>query len=235
MNHHEKAVISFSGCGTANYYQAGVLYGLQQSGMQFKKALGASAGAFIALGALLDIDGRELADNQIQLSKTLREKHRVLRPHLIDDAFQSFASQFIAPESYKQLSGKLVISITQLFPFCNKRVSIFESNAALKEALRSSCFIPSPRKAAMRFRGKSCIDGGVTSNLLFYNSASIYVSPFPLMIRDLHESHICPKRRFPIINPTRLYSERAAWKLFDQGKEDALQFVETNHFEKLVS
>ena len=170
--------ISFAGCGALNYYQAGVAQALDEGRLLAGSTLlGASAGAGLAV---LLADGwapRQIADAVRGLTAELLLSAR-LSPTVLQAVAEAFAERFIGPKTHERVSGRVTLSITSLRPLQNLRVSHFESQAELQQALVAACFVPSITRRSVRFRGVACLDGGATDNQPVLDQQTLKVSPF---------------------------------------------------------
>ncbi|XP_078347468.1 omega-hydroxyceramide transacylase-like isoform X2 [Oculina patagonica] len=188
--------LTFSGCGFLGIYHIGVMSCLKQNATGFLRRVkcfgGASAGAFAAVGLVVDLDISEVAESVIRLAK--RAKSLSLGP--LHPRFQIVktvrrAFEKMLPENAHELaSGRLHISLTHVPDCQNVIISEFYSKEDLIEALVASSYVPfySGIFPAV-FRGKYYVDGGISDNLPqhFKEGETITVSPFS------GEHDICPK------------------------------------------
>ena len=210
--------ISFAGCGALNYYQAGVAQALSERGLLAgAHLLGASAGAGLAV---LLADGwtpRQIARAVQVLTAELLEDNR-LTPNTLQLVAEAFAERFISPETHERIEGRVSLSITCLRPFRNLRISHFESQADLQQALVAACFLPSLSRRSVSFRGADCLDGGATDNQPTLDDQTLRVSPFWADVRaDVRPSML----RVGHWEALRLPSPKRAAQLFALGEADA--------------
>ncbi|CAH3028774.1 unnamed protein product, partial [Porites evermanni] len=188
--------LTFSGCGFLGIYHIGVMACLKENAVDFLKRVqcfgGASAGAFAAIGLVVDLDISEVTESVIRLSK--RAKSFSLGPlhpsfQIVKTVRRAF-EKMLPDNAHEIASGKLHISLTRVPDLQNVIVSKFFSKEDLIEALVATSFVPlySGILPAV-FRGKYYVDGGISDNLPqhFKEGETITVSPFS------GESDICPR------------------------------------------
>lgn len=131
--------LTFSGCGFFGIYHIGVMSCLKQHGTGFLRRVkcfgGASAGAFAAVGLVVDLDISEVAESVLRLAK--RAKSLSLGPlhprfQIVETVRRAFEDML--PENAHELaSGRLHISLTRV-PDCeNVIISEFYSKEDLIE------------------------------------------------------------------------------------------------------
>ena len=131
--------LTFSGCGFLGIYHIGVMSCLKQNAAGFLRRVkcfgGASAGAFAAVGLVVDLDISEVAESVIRLAK--RAKSLSLGP--LHPSFQIVrtihrAFEKMLPENAHELaSGRLHISLTHVPDCQNVIISEFYSKEDLIE------------------------------------------------------------------------------------------------------
>lgn len=134
--------LTFSGCGFLGIYHIGVMSCLKQNATGFLRRVkcfgGASAGAFAAVGLVVDLDISEVAESVIRLAK--RAKSLSLGP--LHPRFQIVktvrrAFEKMLPENAHELaSGRLHISLTHVPDCQNVIISEFYSKEDLIEVSR---------------------------------------------------------------------------------------------------
>lgn len=214
IRHYE--AVSFSGCGALNFYQTGVGYGLQTSGLTHRlHFLGASAGGGLAFTMAAGLDARMVCATMASWIVSYGSG-RLLRPSWAYEVAQRFTRHFVSPSTYASAKGRFSLSITQLSPLKNLRVGRFEGLDDLRAGLIASCFLPYPGKLHVEFRGRKVVDGGFTDNQPTRGTSTLRVSPF------------WPDRRAKIRPPTAVHPSQAlvvpteaeCWSLFNQGLLD---------------
>ena len=217
--------VSFSGCGTLNFYQTGVGFVLQQAGLTSnRKYAGASAGSGLSVLLASDVDAIQIYQTAHEILMPHQGKNIVLHPMVLKEFADVFLQTFIVPQTLEKIGERVHISITTLFPFRNRLINKFTSIEDLCQAIRASCHIPSKRFPSVHFRGKRCIDGGFTRNNPKVGTACLRISPFffdPRM--KIHPKKLTPPW-WGIIVPS---AERAK-RLFEQGKQDTERFIRNN-------
>ncbi|XP_033121151.1 patatin-like phospholipase domain-containing protein 4 [Anneissia japonica] len=179
--------ISFAGCGFLGTYHVGVIQCLMTHGKGFMKRVrgvgGASAGALVAATLLCSPkklnDAMQLCYN---IADTIQSKPLgALTPNFnMSHTLSTELDTLLPPNAHTMASGRLFISLTMLKNRKNIVISQFESRDELIQALLCSCFIPvySGMKTPT-FRGKKCMDGGMSWNQPAMPSGkTIFVSPF---------------------------------------------------------
>jgi len=215
--------ISFTGCGTLNFYQTGVAACLQEQGIDHSISFaGASAGSGLSVLLAQGTSAQEIAEVAIDILKPYRYKNILTSPKILHHFADAFLQHFITPDTLDKINDRVWISITSLSPFKNILLNQFTDQADLCKAIRASCHLPSLRKRFVHFRGKRCIDGGFTNNGPVLHSTTLRVSPF---FFD-RKADIKPTRKIApwwgIIVP----SEKYARQLFQEGKQDAQNFLQ---------
>ncbi|MEC8024728.1 MAG: patatin-like phospholipase family protein [Myxococcota bacterium] len=210
--------ISFAGCGALNFYQVGVAQALSES-MVLRDAtlLGASAGAGLAVLLSAGYDPYSIVRRMVNLVENAVGPSRFLGPEGVQAVGEAFTDEFLQPDTFRDVSHRVGLSITRLRPFGNIRASHFESHQDLVDALRAACFIPSRRRPAARYRGQWCIDGGLTDNEPILDKHTFRISPLWTSIRaDIRPSPL----HVGLNEMVRLPSRVRSWSLFDRGLRD---------------
>ena len=213
--------ISFAGCGALNFYQTGVGYGLQESGIAERFSYcGASAGAGLAFTMAAGLDARQVCATMASWIVEFGAG-RVLRPSWAFQIANRFASYFVNVESYTRSTGRVGISITQQRTLRNQVVQNFRSMADLQNALVASCFLPYPGRLSVEFRATRSMDGGFTDNQPSLGMQTLKVSPFWFDVR----AHLRPSAGIAVSQALRVPTETQCWNLFNRGLDDFRQWM----------
>ena len=171
--------ISFSGCGTLNFYQCGVAYALQQYGLSDEMHYaGSSAGA--GLGVLLaqGSDASEIASVAVDLLKRHQHANILYRGDVLLEFANGFLGHFLNTETLPKIGNRVSVSITRVPSIKNIIVNTFHDLSDLSAAVRASCHIPSRQMRTVRFRHMRCMDGGFSNNSPILTPRTLRVSPF---------------------------------------------------------
>lgn len=131
--------LTFSGCGFLGIYHIGVMACLKENAVDFLKRVkcfgGASAGAFAAIGLVVDLDISEVTESVIRLSK--RAKSFSLGPlhpsfQIVKTVRRAF-EKMLPDNAHEIASGKVHISLTRVPDLQNVIVSKFFSKEDLIE------------------------------------------------------------------------------------------------------
>lgn len=214
--------ITFSGCGTLNFYQTGVAAALQEAklvdGMRFA---GASAGSGLATLVAAGVEAGAICQKAVEILEPYTGKNILLRPDVLLTFAESFLEAFVSEDTLSRIGDRVHISITRLRRMQNWQVHRFENTEDLCRAIRASCHIPSPRRRTVKFRGYRCLDGGFSSNTPRIGDRCLAVSPFAV------GRHVDVRPQTPL-NPARAVvvpSPRQAEELFQLGHADGRRFV----------
>ncbi|XP_071950413.1 patatin-like phospholipase domain-containing protein 4 [Antedon mediterranea] len=187
MQNSSELHLSFAGCGFLGTYHVGVIQCLMTHGKGFMKRIrgvgGASAGALVA--AFMICSPKKLNDGMqlcYDVADTIQSKPLgALTPNFsVSRTLHSELDRLLPPNAHTMASGRLFISLTMLSNRKNIMISQFENRDELIQALLCSCHIPvySGMQTPI-FRGKKCMDGGMSWNQPAMPSAkTIFVSPF---------------------------------------------------------
>lgn len=215
--------VSFSGCGTLNFFQTGVAASLQRaelaSGMRFA---GASAGAGLATLIAAGVDAEHICETAIELLARFAGKNILRQPDIPITFANEFLDAFVDEGVLARIDDRVHISITEVAPLRNLRVNRFHDVDDLRSAIRASCHIPSLSYRSASFRGGACVDGGFTRNTPLVGHRCLTVSPFA-MSRNVD---IAPSRA---INPLRavvIPDAKRARSLFERGRTDGHRYLE---------
>jgi hypothetical protein len=165
---YPKKQIIFGGCGGMYNYLLGVASVLQHK-MDLRDCVfcGVSAGCFpamlLALGEPID------TINEKWNIPFLREvnNHTFGAFGVWNSIVRKYTMEHLPQDAYKQLSGKLYISITRLHPYMklkNEIISHYDSNKMLVNALIASSFVPFfDTKLTHNYNGGCYLDGSLTN------------------------------------------------------------------------
>ena len=214
--------MSFSGCGTLNFYQTGVGFALQQAGLTDGLLYaGASAGSGLSVLLASGVDGQQIHKTAGDILAPYGGKNILINPLILKEFADVFLQTFITEETLAKIGNRVHISITTLRPMRNHLVNQFTDTDDLCRAIRASCHIPSVRFPSVTFRGKRCVDGGFTKNNPKVGQSCLRVSPFFFDPR----MKINPKRLTPPWWAVIVPSPKRAQKLFEQGARDAEKYI----------
>ena len=216
--------LSFSGCGTLNYYQTGVAHCLQRRGMSSDmKYAGASAGAGLGVLLAADIDAYDIFQVAQRYLEPYANRSIVVHPEIISEFSKRFLQHFLDGNVLSRIQGRVFISITRVKTFSNLLVDAFSDMEDLRKAIRASCHIPSYRWPTTTFRGMRCVDGGFTRNNPIVGDRCLKVSPFRFMrSADIRPSvYLAPWNALVVPSP-----KQAKW-LFEQGCADAERYLQS--------
>ncbi len=222
LNDHFDA-ISFSGCGTLNFYQCGVAYALQQYGLpQSMHYAGASAGA--GLGVLLaqGSDAQEIASVAIDILKPHAHANILYRSDVLLEFANRFLGHFLSEETLPIIGHRVSVSITRAPSIKNLMVNEFHDLNDLSAAVRASCHIPSRRVRTIRFRQMRCMDGGFSNNSPVLTPRTLRVSPFFFDAR----ADVFPSPKVTPWWAIKVPPVEKAWALFEEGEKDAAALMQ---------
>ena len=215
--------LSFSGCGTLNFYQTGVAHVLQQTGLtEDVRYAGTSAGSGLSVMMASGVDAKQICNTAIEILAPHQGKNVLVNPKVLKEFADCFLEAFIDENTLSKVGDKVHISITKLLPFRNQLVNKFSDIDDLCKAIRASCHIPSIRYPYVYFRGKRCIDGGFTRNNPKVGTTCLRVSPFFFDPR----MKIAPRRPTPPWWGVIVPSPKRAQMLFSQGAKDAQRRIQ---------
>ena len=158
----------------------------------------------------------------LQLLSNTVGPSRWLAPGGVQQVGKAFTDEFVTEDLHTIVSSRVCLSITQLRPFKNQRITTFANRQDLCDALRAACFIPSLTAPAMRFRDRWCIDGGFTDNEPILDTSTLRVSPLWTSVRG----DIRPRvTKVGLNEMLRVPSTIRAWSLFDRGLRDARSYL----------
>lgn len=210
--------LSFSGCGTLNFYQTGVAHALQQAGLTDNILYaGASAGSGLSVMIASGVDTKQILKTACELLEPHQGKNIFRHPVMLKDFAHSFLDSFINEETISKIGDRVHISITTVRPFKNQLINQFSDVEDLCRAIRASCHLPSLRFPSVPFRGQKCIDGGFTKNSPKVGENCLRISPFFFDPR----MKITPRRLTPPWWGAIVPKTKRAIKLFEQGARDA--------------
>jgi hypothetical protein len=215
--------ISFSGCGTLNFYQCGVAHALQQYGLpDDMHYAGSSAGA--GLGVLLaqGSDASEIASVAIDLLKRHQNANILYRGDVLLEFANGFLGHFLNTDTLPKIGNRVSVSLTRVPSIKNIMVNTFHDLSDLGAAVRASCHIPSRQLKTVRFRHMRCMDGGFSNNSPILTPRTLRVSPFFFDAR----ADIFPSPKVTPWWAIKVPSSAKAWEFFEQGEKDAVVLLE---------
>lgn len=215
--------VTFSGCGTLNFFQAGVAASLQRAGfLDGVRFAGASAGSGLATLVAAGVDAEAVSEATFDLLEPFEGQNLLRRP----DSTMAFARRFLATlvdeEVYRRAGDRVHISITSVSPLRNWTVRRFHHVDDLRQAIRASCHLPSWRHRSVRFRGRACFDGGFSSNTPLVGERCLTVSPFP----PRWSVDIAPSRPLNPLRAVIVPDRQRARALFQRGLADGDRYLE---------
>ena len=216
--------VSFSGCGTLNFYQTGVAAELQERGLLDNVVYGGtSAGSGLATLLCAGVDAKAIGETAIAILAPHAGKNILTRPRVLFEFADRFLDAFVDEQTAVHATGRVHISITRLKPLSNWSVDQFFDTKDLCRAIRASCHLPSVKHPYVRFRGRACVDGGFTCNTPSVGERCLRVSPFLLGRNiDIRPSRfVGPQRGIIVPTPSQ------ARQLFQLGKTDARAYLES--------
>jgi len=215
--------VSFSGCGTLNFFQTGVAASLQRAQLlEGKHLAGASAGSGLATFLAAGIDAEHVSETAIAFLAPFAGDNILRRPDIPIRFANHILDAFIDDDILDRIGDRVHISITSLTPPRRLKVNRFHGRDDLCSAIRASCHIPSRRYRSARFRGDRCVDGGFTQNTPLVGDRCLTVSPFAMS----RHVDISPTRA---INPLRavvIPDPERARALFARGLADGDRYLE---------
>ena len=223
--------ISFAGCGTLNFYQVGALSALQDA--QLDSALsfaGASAGAGLSVLAAAGVPAKEIAAQAAELLAPHVRRNIIKNYRIPIDFGRAFLEAFRGHLHVENTSARVAISITQLMPYRNILVQNFHSVDDIFDAVRASCHLPSWRYPYVRFRGRPCIDGGVSWNNPIIGSDSLRISPLWMDSR----ADISPSKKISPWWGVHVPSKALIWDMFELGRRDMRLWIEQPDVDRLT-
>ncbi|TRY77072.1 hypothetical protein TCAL_00026 [Tigriopus californicus] len=185
-----KISVSFSGCGFLGLYHVGALacFNDYKHKVHIEHALGASAGALVALAAIVDIPTEILKKRFTQIVKDANSlPFGAFNPKFnVTKLFQDELGAQLPEDAHERVSARLTVSLTDL-SMQNKLVSNFETRKDLIDAVICSCYLPAFSGYEIpNYKNQSFLDGGFTNNQPTLSDKTLRVSPFA------SRSHICP-------------------------------------------
>ncbi len=211
--------VSFRGCSWLMIYHLGVLQALREA---FDTAswrfAGASSGSLTAALAVADVPAEAACEWIFRLAEESR-RYRLGPAGRMTSYVRRGLDDVLPPDADRRASGRLRISITRLRGWRNWLVDEFHSRTDLIDAILASCYIPLYYERPTRFRGRWCVDGGLTENIPKYAGATITVSPRPGAF------DICPPSPVPRIESYLPGSTERLAELFAAGRRDGAQWA----------
>ncbi len=160
-------------------YHLGVLARLrEQSDMSGWSFGGASSGSVVGAIAATGVDVSAARDFVVRMAKDA-QRRRFGPAGKMTRYVRGGLEQLLPTDAHERASGRLLISITTLPRLEPLLVDRYASRCDLIRAVLASCYIPLYYERPVRFRGRFCIDGGLTDNLPKLDDATLTVSPQP--------------------------------------------------------
>ena len=210
--------ISFSGCGTLNFYQCGVAYALQQYGLpEDMQYAGASAGAGLSVLLAQGSDAHEIASVAAEILEPYAHANILYRSDVLLNFANQFLGHFLSEGTLSVIGHRVSISITRAPSIKNLMVNEFHDLNDLSAAVRASCHIPSQRVRTIRFRSMRCMDGGFSNNSPVLTPRTLRVSPFFFDAR----ADIFPSPKITPWWAIKVPPLEKARVLFAEGEKDA--------------
>ncbi|GFR45503.1 hypothetical protein Agub_g6891, partial [Astrephomene gubernaculifera] len=196
--------ITFSGAGFLLPYFIGVTEVLQHLRVlrpgRSTPVAGSSAGSLVAVSIACGLSMTQMYDSFLDTVRDCRTNGSYRR---LDVVLRRWLDSTLPPDAAERCSGVATVAITRLFPRPRaETISTFTSREDLIAALMTSCHIPAYFNGELtaNFRGKTAIDGGVTS-----------LMPRPTAPHDFLLKVCCLPRaqvaRLPIFNRRRMLED----------------------------
>lgn len=179
---------------------------------------GASSGSLTAALAAAGVPTEAACEWIFRLAEESK-RHRLGPAGRMTSYVRRGLDDVLPADADTRASGRLRISITRLRGWQNWIVDEFHSRADLIDAILASCYIPLYYERPTRFRGRWCIDGGLTENIPKYTRATVTVSPRPGAF------DICPRAPVPRIESYVPGSTERLAELFAAGCRDGAQWA----------
>ncbi len=195
-------------------YHLGVLEALRCSfdtaGWRFA---GASSGSLTAALAATGVPTARARDWMFHLADESR-RFRIGPAGRMTAFVRRGLDDVLPADAHARASGRLRISITQIRGWRNWIVDDYRSRADLMSAVLASCYIPIYYERPARFRGRWCIDGGLTDNSPRFSDATVTVAPRPGPF-DITPTETAPRIESYLPGSTARLSE-----LYANGRRD---------------
>lgn len=229
--------ISFGGAGLNYVYYAGVLQKLIKENLLSPNLIahGSSAGSFVALATLNHIDGVESLPDALAISAKYFDDitmfNKIPFKTNLTTILHEIVSRWISPdpESYKRLSGRLHISISN--PLHGGRIiSEFSSNEELLSAIYSSCYIPFVLdEPELKWENSRLnFDGCFTKNTIRFDDSTVVVG-LPLFNKN-ENFDITPSRNLGILSCIYIPFSKQYASTYGLGYHDAESWIQKNKF-----
>lgn len=216
--------VSFAGCGVLNFYQLGAARALRERlDCHRLRFVGSSAGAGMSVIMVTGQDLVEVAQLAIDLLSTHCKRQRLVTTWHLHAIVKELADALVGEGTARLVSGRIGVSLTAVPFMRNEILTHFASDHDLREALRASCFLPTPWKWAYRYRDGWFVDGGLSDNQPVLTPHALCVSPFWFG----QMSHVQPAWGVSAWEACLHVTAARAWTLFDHGYGDCARFLDT--------
>lgn len=203
MTSNVKTLLSFSGCAGAYPVHFGVVKRLLEITKNYPNHeflyAGVSAGCMPALALALGFNAKEIDETFERFVNSFDRFWKTRYTHFYSNMEQSILS-VLGPNSYKDVSGRVLISLTRVTPFGlkNELISEFHSNQDLVDAIITSSHLPFlwARPPVKKFRNFWALDGGISNNLVHLEGANnicFDLLDHPIQIADFFIK-VCPSK-----------------------------------------
>lgn len=232
--YHKLPVFSFAAAGWLKVFYYGV-------GKCFQKHLdlskfrfgGASAGALVAAGLVLDVDFDSVADYTFQVTNECRAS--LSGPFRLREYLYECLDKHIGPDAHIKATDRLFIAVTELPSMRPHTISKFRSRDELIYYLLASCLIPvlaglplpfSPDQGPSSlthvpqgFTVRWLIDGGLRQMLPLFPDVDNFTCS------AIGPAHLTPYRRLPTRYCVYPPEEEEFRRIYRQGYDDAAKWL----------
>lgn len=156
---------------------------------QINNALGASAGALVAVSLLVEYSPEALKTKFLEIAKDVKSMpFGPFNPRFnVNKMFRDELNKVLPEDIHSTLNGRLQVSLTDT-SMHNSIQSEFSSKSDLVDALICSCYVPAFSSYEVpNYKGIPYLDGGFSNNQpVLDEKTTVRISPFS------GASHICP-------------------------------------------
>ncbi|XP_069748177.1 patatin-like phospholipase domain-containing protein 4 [Narcine bancroftii] len=246
--------LTFSACGFMAIYHLGAAAALHRHGGRLLRKVqnyaGASGGALVAAALLTQPETLEqckeftykfAADVRRQMFGAITPGYDFMKP------LRNGMNSILAADAHQKAHGRLHISVTNAKTLKNCLISSFPTREDLVTVLLASSFVPFYAGIkAVKYKGESWIDGGLTNRLPILSSGrTITVSPFSGKLDicpqddDQNNWYITVAKQdfiFSIANFVRVNhalfppSQGRMESLYHKGFDDAMMFLQNKNY-----